>query len=346
MKKIAIITLTAILSMVSVAAKAQSSNIDEFSPYWYVQGQGGLEMPFSPGNRGDLLSPGFALNIGRIINPYFGARVGVEGFRNKIQKTADTYDKMKYFNINFDAMLNVSNLFTTNKNHPVNMFLLAGVGVDRSSEILTGSHFMSNARLGAILDARVSKAVSLSLEYHLNNSFDKWNGMTSKDQDWYSALYFGIAVNFGYKAKKAPVEEKVAEPVETPVPVPVAKKEVAPTPAPAPVKKLENMKENVFFTIGKYVAKGEEDAKITEAANWMKSHPSSVAVVTGYADKGTGSSAINKKLSEKRAVEVANKLKALGISVDRISVDSKGDTVQPFAENDKNRVVIIFAEEK
>ena len=190
--------------MVSVAAKAQSSNIDEFSPYWYVQGQGGLEMPFSPGNRGDLLSPGFALNIGRIINPYFGARVGVEGFRNKIQKTADTYDKMKYFNINFDAMLNVSNLFTTNKNHPVNMFLLAGVGVDRSSEILTGSHFMSNARLGAILDARVSKAVSLSLEYHLNNSFDKWNdvtGLFQKGETYYYEVQGCIedAVKIGAK---------------------------------------------------------------------------------------------------------------------------------------------------
>ena len=32
------------------------------------------------------------------------------------------------------------------------------------------------------------------------------------------------------------------------------------------------------------------------------------------------------------------------VDADRIIIDSKGDTVQPFAENDKNRCVIIDAE--
>lgn len=346
MKKIAIIALTAIFSMASMTVNAQNSSADDFSPYWYVQGQGGVELPFSPGDRGDLLSPAFGVNIGRIINPYFGARIGFEGLWNKVQNSLGNYDKMKYYNINFDAMLNVTNLFATNKNHPVNFFLLAGVGADHSSEILTGSHFMTNARLGAILDARVSKALSISLEYHVNNSFDKWNGNFSKDQDWYSALMLGIAVNFGYKKKAAPVAEPAPVPAPAPAPAPAPVVKPEPKPAPAPAKKLENMKENVFFTIGKTIAKGDEEAKIKEAAAWLKSHPTANAVVTGYADKGTGNAKINKSLSEKRAVEVADKLKAEGISADRISVDSKGDTVQPFAENDKNRVVIIVAEEK
>ena len=33
-----------------------------------------------------------------------------------------------------------------------------------------------------------------------------------------------------------------------------------------------------------------------------------------------------------------------GIAADRISSEAKGDTVQPFAENDKNRVTILVAE--
>jgi len=33
-----------------------------------------------------------------------------------------------------------------------------------------------------------------------------------------------------------------------------------------------------------------------------------------------------------------------GIDASRISTDSKGDTVQPFEENDKNRCVIVTGE--
>jgi len=33
-----------------------------------------------------------------------------------------------------------------------------------------------------------------------------------------------------------------------------------------------------------------------------------------------------------------------GISSDRISIDWKGDTEQPYAENDWNRVAIFFVE--
>ena len=35
-----------------------------------------------------------------------------------------------------------------------------------------------------------------------------------------------------------------------------------------------------------------------------------------------------------------------GVSASRITTDAKGDTVQPFAQNDQNRVVIAICEEK
>jgi outer membrane protein OmpA-like peptidoglycan-associated protein len=35
-----------------------------------------------------------------------------------------------------------------------------------------------------------------------------------------------------------------------------------------------------------------------------------------------------------------------GVNASRITTDAKGDTVQPFAENDQNRVVIAICEEK
>ena len=67
--------------------------------------------------------------------------------------------------------------------------------------------------------------------------------------------------------------------------------------------------------------------------------------IAGHADKGTGNKRINQKLSEQRAAAVKAFLQERGIAEDRIvSVVANGDRVQPFAENDLNRVVISTIE--
>ena len=49
-------------------------------------------------------------------------------------------------------------------------------------------------------------------------------------------------------------------------------------------------------------------------------------------------------LSEKRANNVAEVLKAKGITADRLKVDYKGDTVQPYNTPKENRVSICIVE--
>ena len=71
----------------------------------------------------------------------------------------------------------------------------------------------------------------------------------------------------------------------------------------------------------------------------MKDHPDFNVTLIGYADKETGTAQGNVTLSENRAKVVKERLISLGIPESRISAAFKGDTVQPFAENDKNRVV-------
>jgi hypothetical protein len=84
---------------------------------------------------------------------------------------------------------------------------------------------------------------------------------------------------------------------------------------------------------------------IKEAADLMKTSSDATFTVTGYADKGTGTAKINKMYAKKRADGVVDKLvKEHGLDASRIKSDSKGDTVQPFAENDKNRCVIVTGE--
>ena len=89
------------------------------------------------------------------------------------------------------------------------------------------------------------------------------------------------------------------------------------------------------------------DAAVKEAAELIKTDPNAKIFVTGYADVETGNPEINMRLSKERAEGVVNKLvREHGINAANITTDWKGDTVQPFSENDKNRCVIIKGEGK
>ena len=200
---------------------------------------------------------------------------------------------------------------------------------------------------GVTVDFRVSKAVSLGLEVSANTVNDYYNSKKAGNSDWYFNALAGIKINLGktYTQKTIPacckpapapepkVIEKVVEKiVEKPVPAPVAE-----------VKKVEPLRRDVFFTIKSTQITSEEMAKVEDIVNYLKENPAAKVSVTGYADKGTGNLTINRNLSKKRAEIVAQTLKKKGVSADRIVTDFKGDTEQPFAKNDLNRVSICIA---
>ena len=85
--------------------------------------------------------------------------------------------------------------------------------------------------------------------------------------------------------------------------------------------------------------------KVEDVVAYLNKYPEAKVTVTGYADKGTGNPKINVGYAQKRAQMVADLLvNSYGISRSRITVDSKGDTVQPYEQNDLNRVSICVAE--
>lgn len=102
--------------------------------------------------------------------------------------------------------------------------------------------------------------------------------------------------------------------------------------------------ENVYFLLRQSDVRLSEDGKVNHIANVLKSFPQLKVVITGHADKTTGTPKINLPLSEARANEVAAKLHALGISKDRITVDFKGDTANPFETPEENRVAVCVIE--
>ena len=110
-------------------------------------------------------------------------------------------------------------------------------------------------------------------------------------------------------------------------------------------KKAETTTENVFFDLSKTEIKAEQASKIDDIVKWANEHPKATILLKGYADKGTGTPEVNKRIAKMRTESIKKALVAKGISAKRMKVEVKGDTEQPFANNDDNRVVIILSEE-
>ena len=102
----------------------------------------------------------------------------------------------------------------------------------------------------------------------------------------------------------------------------------------------------MFFLINKYDIRDTEAGKIKEIVDYLNKYKDAKVNVVGYADAGTGNDKINDRLAAQRADAVVKALiEQYEISADRISYDSKGARVQPFADNDQNRVTIMIAAE-
>lgn len=71
-----------------------------------------------------------------------------------------------------------------------------------------------------------------------------------------------------------------------------------------------------------------------------QAYKDSELIVKGYADAKTGNPEYNMELSKKRAEVVKAKLIEYGAT--NVSIEALGDTVQPFADNDMNRVAIVI----
>jgi outer membrane protein OmpA-like peptidoglycan-associated protein len=99
----------------------------------------------------------------------------------------------------------------------------------------------------------------------------------------------------------------------------------------------------VFFTIGSSVVRDNQLLSIAKAAQYLLDNPSAQLEIAAYADRKTGSAAVNLKISENRANAVSKLLtQKFGIEKKRLKTSFYGDKVQPFAENDQNRVAIFI----
>ena len=315
-----------------------------------------------------LITPTAALSFGHYFYPAVGVRLHANAWQSKSGFQAlDQYYKWKYVTTDADLLLNLTNLFSKNYKHALNVILVGGFGLNYAWDndelrAITAQHrdlntelawdknrFSHNIRAGLRLETDVTKPIGLSLEVDANSLSDRFNSKMNNSDDWMFTAMLGLSFRFGHKYKKC--ECKKEEPVVVPEPVPVVEPEPKPEPKPEPVvekkpePKVVTVKEQLHEEIFYVICKSDPEVgkrQMQKVADFMKRNPNAKVSVVGYADKGTGNPRLNMGYSKKRAENCRQELiDGYGCDASRISVDYKGDTVQPFDENDKNRCVII-----
>ena len=371
------------MGCISASAQEADKTVNVFNPHWYVQAQIGGQYTLGEVGFGKLLSPNAQLGVGYNFNKVVGARLSFNAWQSKagqkvISDGATTTYKWKwnYIAPMVDATFNLTNLFCEyNPNRLVEVGVFGGIGAniawgndeakDAKEAILatpgsknlegydktamplenlwTGSKTRFVARVGANVDFRVSDRVKLGVELSANTLSDKYNSKKAGNPDWYFNALVGVKVALG--------ETHTTKVIPAPKPVEKIIERIIEKPAPAPAPKTEtkqeavdeNFRRDIFFPIGNSNIAKSQTTKIAEIVTFMKENPDAKITLTGYADKGTGSAAFNDKIAARRAQTVYNTLAAKGVAKSRMIKKSMGSRVQPFEENDMNRVTICIA---
>ena len=355
-----------------------------FEPHWYIQLQGGANYTVGETKFKGLISPTVQGAVGYQFSKAIGARLAINAWQGKggydIEKlidqkvlpqgTPDDYWNYKYtyFAPAIDLTFDLSNIIAGfNPNRVVSFGAFIGGGLNFRSKASDDvkavksqvenvcnkslynytpmpDDYMDAATLlfgqaGLTMDIKVSEAIKIGLEANANFLGDKFNFKKAGNADSYINLLAGVKIALGptYSTKFIPAPEPQIEYVEKIV------EKVVEAPCPEPV--IEPIRRDVFFVINKSVIRDSEEQKVKDIVDYMRQNQTAKVMVTGYADAGTGNDKINDRLAAQRADAVVKMLtQKYGIPADRISYDSKGARVQPFADNDSNRVSICIAE--
>ena len=378
MKKAILSCLMLVAGLTASAQEQKGTTEYVFEPHWYVNIQPlGVQYTLGEVDFGDLLSYNIQAAVGREFNKVIGARLAINAWQSKagshltlqnggLITTNDYKWKWNYIAPTVDVTFNISNLISgVNPNRIFTFGAFAGLGANiawgngqaadantaiKAAGVLTEeplAYLWDGTKTRLVLqggltgDFKINDKVAITLEVSANTLSDKYNSKKAKNWDWYFNALAGLKINFGptYSTKFIPAPEPEIRYVEKIV------EKIVEVPAAATAETAaEPLRRDIFFLINKADIRTSEAGKINDIVAYLNDNKDAKVQITGYADAGTGNDRVNDRIAAKRADAVVAALKKAGIAADRISFDSKGARVQPFADNDSNRVSICIAE--
>ena len=357
-----LVALASIMLSVSVATNVQTNEKDyEPYPHMFVGVQGGVQNTFNKEfNNWKTFTPTASLSFGSWFIPQVGARLHFNGLWNKsgvdyLDDTEDGHYKYNYLTSSADLLLNLCTIFGKKDYYPVNLYYVMGLGAnyawegrgraeDAAATYLANMKYADNdnrwafnGRVGLGLDIPVCKNLSVNVEGDLNHIVPGKSTKFNTDL-LQLTVQAGLAYKFGFKKKPAP-EEVWETRIDT-----IWYDDIAYTP------RVEDgsITWNVFYKIRESDFNDPDvndpaEAQLAAIGAFLKDHRECTVSIKSYADVQTGNPKINMGYSQQRSEKAVKALTEAGVDPAIITAEYFGDTVQPFAENDKNRVSIIKA---
>lgn len=382
MKKISLLLISILVAFGMSAQEMQNVSNgtvylkDKAGAHWYIGVGGGTNIYLSEFENNadadlmDRLGWNGQIEVGRWNSPNWGARLVIDGGNIKHVASNAVQSDRNWLGGHVDLMYNVINAWGSyNPNRVYSLIPYVGIGYmygmndwfekpNPDSPLFKGQNQSLTLNAGLINNFQISNKVALFLELGIRTLQDSFDGVNGPDNE-YDGLATAVAgIKFGLgKQDFTPAElmdynlindlnsqinrlraenEQLSK---RPTSCPECEEVVA---APVEAVYIPNV---VFFRINSAKIDKGQQVSVYNTAEYMKANPNATVKIVAYADAQTGNPEYNFALSEKRAKAVADALiSEYGIDSNRISIDWKGDTEQPYAENDWNRVAIFFAE--
>ena len=357
----------------------KTSFVKDGKAHWFLEVGDAATISLAGNNRDvnfsdrvSLLNPGLA--IGRWSTPAFGMRLTLQGGKTfdyarpaglwAAATTTNGYLRhdVTYGFAQYDFLFDLVNYFAPYKENRffhVIPFLGVGLGYKHEVEAINvkdKSHrFSPLADAGLQLKLRLARFVDFNLEGKITASdlrLPSQEDHVKSGTDFIAQAGASLTFHLGRKAFEAitPNDEALiadlngqinalrAENAE------LAKRPVRCPDVEIPVADSKVIGNVIYFRLNSAVVDKNQMINVYNIAEYAKSNTETITLV-GYADRQTGNPNYNMALSKRRAEAVADILvKKYGISRDRLKIDWKGDTVQPYAENVWNRIVLMSAE--
>ena len=314
-------------------------------------------------------TPNLNLQLGKYITPTWGVRAELSGVWQTLDRHAKSSvvgqdgqfhkRKKQFVELNMDAMLNVTNwLGGYNPDRVVDFYVFAGPTTNLASkytaftgesdamgqsivDYVDGTKLRFGATAGAGLGIKLNDKLALTAEGRFGVTPSIFGDASScrKAESTFRAN-LGLVYTFGGKKFKK-VEDRVIErEVIREVPKEVIREVV---------KEVKVVEGNavaaaaVFFKINKTEISKEGLVNIKLIAEAIKKSPSSAKyMVSGNADKATGSAKRNQWLSEQRAQKVYDALVAEGVNPNQLEIKANGGVDAMWFDNDAlSRVTVI-----
>ena len=384
MKKLLIVLAFASVSVASFAqepTEKYSVATNSFWSNWFVQVGAQWNAFYSGEEHGDGLSrapwksfrsnPQVGIAVGKWFTPGLGLRLKADGIWGKavIFNENGKGKSFKYVNLQFQPILNVSNLLCGyNPNRVYNFSVFAGGGMGRNFS--NDSYFMGLSA-GILNQFYVSPKVAINLELgwnRLENDFDgiasgtdePWGGRGWDSHDNYLYAEIGLTYNIGKTGwAKTPDVDAINAQHQAAIDALNAKLRDAQAEndrlrnmlanqkpqvetVPQSVKDLIATPVSVFFNLDKIDIASQKDlVNVRALAKFAKENDRNL-LVTGYADSATGTPAHNQELSENRAKTVAGELVKMGIAESKIKTVGAGgvETLSPISFNRRATVQV------